>query len=104
MRHLFRIILDKDFPDLLLNIFITAVALITRRGILRKEGNFYGCAKIQEIDGITSKNCSQGFPLGSISDQDLQTQFSCDGIKNLELKGQRKFSNITIFAEFLCRQ
>ena len=105
MRHLFRIVLEKDFPDLLLNIFITAVALITRRGILRKEGNFYGCAKIQEIDGITSKNCSQGFPLGSISDQDLQTQFSCDGIKqNLELKGQRKFSNITIFAEFLCRQ
>ena len=81
MWHLFLIVVENYFPEQLLNIFITAVALITRRDILRKEGNFYGCAKIQEIDGITSKNCSQGFPLDSISDQDLQTQFSCDGIK-----------------------
>ena len=83
MWHLFRIVLENYFLELLLNIFITAVALITRKDILRKGGNFYGCAKIQEIDGITSKNCSQGFPLGSISDQDLQTQFSStwDGIK-----------------------
>ena len=61
MRHLFRIVLDV--PDPLLNIFITAVALITRRGILRKEGNFMVVQKYRKLTGLLPRIVHKDFRL-----------------------------------------